>query len=97
MEAVITAIAQQGPLGLIAGLFIYLYMSEKKKNSDLQNKVAEIHKYNYDTLDKVRESQIAREQEVTATLEAYGKGVIEAVQHASTVVDELRRLHGGRN
>lgn len=96
MENALTVILQQGPLGAITVLFIYLYLSERSKNSDLQVKVAEIHKHNYETLDKVRESQIRREQEVAATLEEYGKGVIQAVHHSTVVSEELRRLHNVR-
>lgn len=96
MENALTVILQQGPLGAITVLFIYLYLSERSKASDLQVKMAEVHKHNYETLDRVRESQIRREQEVANTLEEYGKGVIEAVHHSTVVSEELRRLHGIR-
>lgn len=95
MENALTVILQQGPLGAITVLFIYMYLSERSKNSDLQVKISEIHKHNYETLDKVRESQIRREQEVASTLEEYGKGVIQAVHHSTVVSEELRRLHNG--
>jgi len=96
MDAILTIFLQQGPLGLIAGLFIFLYLQERTKNSELQAKIHEIQQHNYATLDKVRESQITREQEVAGTFEEYGKGVVEAVHHATLVAEELRRLHGGR-
>ena len=97
MDAIVTTFLQQGPLGLIAGLFIFLYMQERTKNTELQTKINEIQQHNYATLDHVRESQIKREQEVAGTFEEYGKGVIEAVHHATLVAEELRRLHAGRN
>lgn len=96
MEPILTLFLQQGPLGLIAGLFIFLYMQERSKNGDLQGKINEIQQHNYTTLDRVRESQIKREQEVAGTFEEYGKGVVEAVHHATLVAEELRRLHDGR-
>lgn len=96
MDQALAILLQQGPLGAIAVLFVYLYLSERSKNSDLQIQIAAIHKHNYETLDKVRESQIRREQEVARTLEEYGQGVIQAVHHSTVVSEELRRLHNVR-
>jgi len=96
MDQVFPILLQQGPLGAVTVLFVYLYLAERSKNSSLQAQVSDIHKHNYDTLDKVRESQIRREQEVARTLEEYGKGVIEAVHHSTVVSEELRRLHNVR-
>jgi len=96
MEQALSLLVQQGPLGLVAGLFVYLYLHERAKNTDLQNKIIEREQHNYATLDKIRESQIRREQEIAQTLEGYGKGVIEAVHHSTVVVEELRRLYGAR-
>lgn len=87
---------QQGPLGLIAGLFVYLYFNERSKHNESQTKLIDAHKHHYETLDKIRENQIRREQEVAHTLEEYGKGVIEAVQNSTIVAEELRRLHHER-
>ena len=93
MEQVVAVLLQQGPLGAIAVLFIWLYLAERTKNSDLHTQIGDIHKHNYETLDKVRETQIRREQEVAGTLEEYGKGAIEAVQNATLISEELRRLY----
>ncbi len=93
MEQVVAVLMQQGPLGTIAVLFIYLYLAERTKNADLHTHIGDIHKHNYETLDKVRESQIRREQEIARTQEEFGKGVIEAIQQTTVVSEELRRLY----
>lgn len=96
MDQALSELLQHGILGLVAALFVYLYMHERAKNTELQNKLIEREQHNYSTLDKIRESQIKREQEVAQTLEGYGKGVLEAVHHSTVVVEELRRLYDGR-
>jgi hypothetical protein len=93
MENILPVLLQQGSLGIVASIFIYLYLNERNKNQELQNKISTTYEHHYRKLDEVRQAQIEREQEVAQTLEAYGKGVVEAVRHTTAVADELRRLH----
>ena len=96
MEEIITVLLQQGPLGIISGIFIYLYINERSKNNDLQNKINDIHSNHYQTLDVLRQSQIKREQEVAKVLEEYGRGTISAVNYTRSLAEELRRIYHAR-
>lgn len=98
-------ILTQGPLGIVAGLFIWLFLKQLSINkTESTAHDAEIKALNetikterenqYKTLDGVREGQIAREQEVAQTLKEYGKSVVTAVDQTAVIAGELRRRRG---
>ena len=95
MEEVLTLLVSQGPLGMVAALFIGLYLQERKRNTDQTTgqaaELARIREVHYDKLDTIRQSQISREQEVAKTLEEYGRGVVEAIDRTAFLAQELRR------
>jgi dihydroxyacetone kinase-like predicted kinase len=98
-------ILTQGPLGIVAGLFIWLFMRQLALNKiESTAHDAEIKALNetikterenqYKTLDGVREAQIAREREVAQTLKEYGQSVVIAVDQTAIIAQELRRSRG---
>jgi hypothetical protein len=93
----ITLLLSQGPMGLVAGLFLWLYLSERKRATDTTRKAEEENRLqrekHYEQLDGVRKSQIAREQEISGTLEQYGRSCIAAVEQTTFLAQELRRIH----
>lgn len=95
-------ILTQGPLGIVAGIFIWLFLSELKNNKELTkqhaHEIEELYtKLNgerenqYVLLDGVRQAQIAREQDVAQTLKEYGKSVVIAIDQTTLIAQELRR------
>lgn len=97
MPEFVTMVLANGPMGLVAGIFIYLYLKEQAKR-DLENKehadeLDKIRKAHADKLDGVREAQIMREQEIARTLEEYGRSIVVAVDQATFLAKELRRIH----
>ena len=98
-------ILTQGPLGVVAGLFIWLFIRQlatnKKDAKDHATELATLNKAinaerdnQYKTLDEVREAQIAREQEIAKTLKEYGKSVVIAIDQTAVIAQELRRNRG---
>lgn len=94
----ITLLLSQGPMGLVAGLFVWLYLNERRRTQDAVKTAEEENKKlrekYYEQLDGVRKSQISREQEISAALEEYGRSVIAAVDQTTFLAKELRRIHG---
>ena len=99
----------QGPLGLIAGLFVWLYLSERKShaaaakehattlktlNAKHADETLTAREHHFIQLDSVRQVQISREQEVATNLQDYGETVVEAIDQATKLVEEIRRLRG---
>jgi uncharacterized membrane protein len=84
-------------MGLVAGLFIWLYLSERKRASADADKADEENRAqrerHFQQLDDIRKSQIAREQEISATLEQYGRSCVAAVEQTMFLAKELRRIH----
>lgn len=93
----ITLLLSQGPMGLVAGLFVWLYLSERRRATESSRKADEESRLqrekHYEQLDGVRKSQIAREQEISGTLEQYGRSCITAVEQTTFLAQELRRIH----
>jgi len=93
----ITLLLSQGPMGLVAGLFLWLYLNERKRATDSIRRADEESKAqrekHYEQLDGIRKSQIAREQEISTTLEQYGRSCINAVEQTTFLAQELRRIH----
>lgn len=87
----------QGPLGIISVVFIWLYLNERNRNHELLVKNAQLLEEHRDKLDAVRVAQIGREQEVSATLKEYGEGLVEAVDRAAFIAEEIRRKENGRS
>lgn len=82
----VTLLLSQGPLGLVAGIFVWLYLSERKRANEQKETYTK-------ELDQVRQHQIQREQEIAQTLESYGKSVVEAVDRCTFLAEELRRVN----
>lgn len=91
-------ILTQGPLGIVAGLFIWLYVRELSLSRNTTKEHAEdIAALNttlqterdrqYAQLDEVRLAQIAREQEVARTLKEYGKSVLTALDQITSIAN----------
>lgn len=97
MPEAIALLISQGPLGLVAGLFVYLYLNERKqRHEDQKAAEKELHEQRdryYSELDKVRRSQIDREREVAKTLEEYGRGIVQALDQSEFLAKELRRMY----
>lgn len=98
-------ILTQGPLGIVAGLFIWLFLRQLGSNKALTDshtaKIAEMHETikeerenQYAQLDAVRQAQITREQEVAQTLKEYGKSVVIALDQTTFIAKELGRDRG---
>jgi len=96
----------QGPVGLVAGLFVWLYLAERKRNNALvlaqasqlkvvnelhNDMVTQMRDQHADQLDDVRQCQISREQEMAHSLHEYGESVVEAIDQATKLVREIRR------
>ncbi len=97
MPEAITLLVSQGPLGLVAGLFVYLYLNERtQRNTDRKDSEKEL-KAQQDKqakeLDDVRLTQIAREREMAQTLTEYGAGVVQSIEQAEFLARELRRMY----
>lgn len=99
-------ILTQGPLGIVAGLFIWLFLRELNTNKTNSKKQAETvaalndelrkeREHQYKVLDEVRQAQIAREQEVARTLKEYGKSVVTALDQTTAIAQDLRRTRDG--
>ena len=84
-------------MGLVAGLFIWLYLNERKRASSAANRSDEENRAqrekHFQQLDDIRKSQIAREQEISATLEQYGRSCVNAIEQTAYLARELRRIH----
>jgi hypothetical protein len=93
----VETILSNGPMGLVAGIFIYLYLNlQKQRDADAKShseELAKLRKEHADKLDGVRESQISREQEISRTLEEYGRSTVVAVDQTTFLAKELRRIH----
>jgi dihydroxyacetone kinase-like predicted kinase len=98
-------ILTQGPLGIVAGLFIWLFIRQLTNNkTQTEAHAAEIKELNgiiktererqYEQLDGVRQVQIIREQEIARTLKEYGKSVVVALDQTTLIAQELRRRRG---
>jgi len=98
-------ILTQGPLGIVAGLFIWLFIRQLAANKAeaaahdteikaLNETIKKEREDQYKTLDGVRETQIAREKEVAQTLKEYGKSVVIAIDQTAIIAQELRRRRG---
>lgn len=87
----------QGPLGIITVIFVWLYLNERNRNHDLLIQNAQLLEEHRDKLDSVRVAQIGREQEVSNTLKEYGEGLVEAVDRAAFIAEEIRRQENGRS
>jgi hypothetical protein len=93
----ITLLLSQGPLGLVAGLFVYLYLNERSmrntERTECEKKAKEQREKQADELDEVRQTQIAREREMAKTLQEYGTSVVQAIEQAEFLARELRRAY----
>lgn len=96
MDNALTLLLSQGPIGIIAGIFVWLYLAERKSANEHSKRhneeLRQLREENYVRLDQVRQAQIAREQEIARTLDEYGRSVVEAVDRAAFLAEELRRL-----
>lgn len=97
----IQLLLSQGPVGLIAGLFVWLYLKERKEHADLRTKKEDENKADREThykqLDAVRQAQINREAEVAQTLDEYGRSVVTAVEQTASLAKELRSIYARRD
>jgi hypothetical protein len=91
----------QGPVGLVAALFVWLYLNERKENAALRTKKEEENRadreLHYKQLDAVRQAQINRESEIAQTLDEYGRSVVTAVEQTSSLAKELRSIYARRD
>lgn len=96
MENALTLLISQGPVGVIAGVFIWLYLAERKSANEQMKthneELRQLREDNYQKLDVIRQTQISREQEIAKTLDEYGRSVVESVDRAAFLAEELRRL-----
>jgi hypothetical protein len=92
----VSILLSQGPLGIIAGIILWLYLAEKKRNHDLNKYLDVLREENYRKIDEVRQQQISREQEVAKTLDEYGRSVVLAVDQTAYLAKELRRMTHGQ-
>jgi len=95
MESIFPVLLTQGPLGVISGIFIWLYLAERKRANTQQDchtkQLESLRAAHYERLDGVRQAQISREQEVARTLDEYGRSVVEALATTEMLARELRR------
>ena len=83
----------QGPLGLLACVFLWLYIQERKKLGKREKDCTECRERQHTSVDTIRLSQIDREKEFTKTLEDYGRQLADAVERAEFLATELRRIY----
>lgn len=91
----VSLLLSQGPLGIIAGIILWLYLAEKRRTKELNELLDTLRENHFRRLDEVRQQQIAREQEVARTLDEYGRSVVAAVDQTAYIVKEFRRFHNG--
>jgi hypothetical protein len=95
----ISLLLTQGPLGIIAGLFLWLYLLERKRGNKLTTdhakELMDQREAHFQRLDGVRQAQISREQEVARTLDEYGRSVVIAIDQTSFLANEIRRKQNG--
>lgn len=90
---IITALFTYGPLGIISGILLKLYIQErhqsKKDIAELNGRIQEMLERHAEALDSIRTAQTAREKEVSNMLQDYGNSVVNAVEQVHALGERL--------
>lgn len=93
MAALITALLTYGPLGIISGVLLKMYMEEKKSSvtniAALNAKIVELVQQHAQTVQDISEAHILREKEVNQMLKDYGQSVVDAVDQNHKISERL--------
>jgi hypothetical protein len=89
----ITALLTYGPLGIISGILLKMYLEEKKqaveKIEALNKTIQDLLKRHSETLQNISAAQNDREKEVNLMLKDYGKSVVDALDQAHALAERL--------
>lgn len=96
MPEIVSLLLTQGALGVLAAVFLVLYLQERKRNNELQITLQNQREEYTKKVDTVRVSQLEREREIAKTLDEYGRSVVLAVDQTAMIAQEIRRFasHG---
>lgn len=93
MAELITALLTYGPLGIISGVLLKMYLKEKQDHADdnkkLNDKIQELLEKHNDELERVRAAQTEREKQVNKMLKDYGQSVVDAVGQTSQLAERI--------
>lgn len=93
MAELITALLTYGPLGIISGILLKMYLEEKKlaveKIEALNETIQDLLKRHNETLQDISAAQNDREKDVNRMLKDYGQGVVDAVEQTHSLAERL--------
>lgn len=93
MAELITALLTYGPLGIISGILLKMYLEEKRAhaedNKKLNTKIQELLEKHNDELEEIRELQTEREKQHNKMLKDYGQSVVDAVDQTSQLAERI--------
>lgn len=93
MAELITALLTYGPLGIISGILLKMYLAEKQARTDDNKKLNKtiqdlLEKHNTD-LENLRSIFSEREKEYNQTLKEYGKSVVDSIEQVSQLAERV--------
>jgi len=93
VAAIITALLTYGPLGIISGILLKMYLEEKKQSKAdieaLNKRIQTLLHAHSETLQGISVEQTNREKEVNRLLKEYGQGVVDAVDQTHSLAERL--------
>lgn len=93
MAELITALLTYGPLGIISGVLLKMYVEEKKqaveKVEALNKTIQELLTRHSATLQDISAAHLAREKNVNQMLKDYGQSVVDAVEQNHSLAERL--------
>lgn len=93
MAELITALLTYGPLGIISGVLLKMYLAEKEtrqtREKELTEKIETILSKHAQDLKDLYDTQNQREKEVNRMLKDYGQGVVDAVEQTHDLANRI--------
>lgn len=93
MAELITALLTYGPLGIISGILLKMYLEEKKRAAEkieaLNKTIQDLLQRHSETLQDISAAQNSREEDVNRMLKDYGQGVVDAVEQTHSLAERL--------
>lgn len=93
MAELITALLTYGPLGIISGILLKMYLEEKKQSVEkieaLNAKIQDLLKSHTEALQNISAAQTTREKAVNQMLKDYGQSVVDALEQTHSLAERL--------